>query len=344
MPKNYYEILQVKKNAKEDDIKKAYRKLALRHHPDKNSSSPEADSKFKEIAQAYEVLIDKKKREIYDKYGEEGIRSASEDEVCKKFSCDFKGDNKANLAKFFGSGSFQSLFDFECSDGSRLFTFQKDNFSIEDPFKSFGGYDMRHGGLRSTAFKIPEGKEKEISQSETIEYEVLVTLEEILNGCVKKMKITRMITGSNGSAQKEDRIFTINVRPGWKAGTKIVFPEQSVNGKARSDVTFVIRDKPHPIFKREGSNLKYVAKVSLRKALCGGELEIPTLKGDQIKLNLSNEILQPDTQKRLSGYGLPCPRGRETRGDLIICFDIRFPNSLPKYVKNILGEALPETI
>lgn len=348
MGKNYYKILHLKESATEDDIKKAYRKLALRLHPDKNSS-PEADEKFKEVAEAYDILIDKKKRKVYDLYGEEGLKGDANQESNRKYSYTFRTDPKSTFSQFFGSSSsFQKFFDFGFSDGSRLFTYQNESMVIEDPFKSFGSYDMRHGGLRSPTFKLHEStsKEKQNYQNSVEEHDVFVSLEEILTGCVKKVKVYRTVLLLNGSSAKEEKVFTINIPPGLKVGTKIAFQNESDKGKYKyaSDIVFVIRDKPHPVFKREGCNLKYVAIISLKKALCGCEIEVPTLKGEKVKLNLINEILQPQTQKKLTGLGLPLSKDGSKKGDLIVSFDIRFPNSLPMYVKNILGEALPDRV
>jgi len=105
MGKDYYQILGVSKGAADDEIKKAYRKLALKYHPDKNKSAG-AEEKFKEVAEAYEVLSDKKKRDIYDKYGEDGLKGgAGSGNNANNYSYTFHGDPRATFAQFFGSSN-----------------------------------------------------------------------------------------------------------------------------------------------------------------------------------------------------------------------------------------------
>ncbi len=94
-----------------------------------------------------------------------------------------------------------------------------------------------------------------------------MSLEDIDRGCTKKMKISRNIVGPDGSRKKEDKVLTIIVKAGWKAGTKITFPREGdqTTGKIPADIVFIIRDKPHPVFKRDNSDIKYTAKISLRE-------------------------------------------------------------------------------
>jgi len=109
-----------------------------------------------------------------------------------------------------------------------------------------------------------------------------------------------------------------------------------------ADIVFVVKDKPHQHFKREGPDVKYVCKVGLKEALCGGVVEIPTLDKATVPLPLT-DVVKPTTIKRISGQGLPIPKIPGKRGDLVIEFDIRFPDSLPAPVKDVLRDALPVT-
>lgn len=274
MGKNYYAILGLSKGAADDEIKKAYRKLALKYHPDKNKTK-EAEEKFKEVAEAYEILSDKKKRDLYDKYGEDGLKAGGPGGFStggqEQFSA-FHGDPRATFAQFFGSSSpFQAFFDFPGSGGrGGGFQFGMDEEMDTDDLFSMGG--PRPGGpggaFRSQSFNIHgspnRGKDK--AQDNPIEHDLYVTLEDIVRGCTKKMKISRKVLQPDGSSRKEDKVLTINVKPGWKAGTKITFQKEGDQGKNKipADIVFIIRDKPHPLFKREGSDLRYTAKISLR--------------------------------------------------------------------------------
>ncbi|XP_067001228.1 dnaJ protein homolog 1 [Anabrus simplex] len=352
MGKDYYKILGLAKGATDDDIKKAYRKLALKYHPDKNKAAG-AEERFKEVAEAYEVLSDKKKREIYDQYGEEGLKGGvpgGNDNSGQSFTYAFHGDPKATFAQFFGSASpFQTFFDLG-GGGNRMFGFREDDMDIDDPFVSLGMGGGRPGGpggaFRSHSFNIhgsPQSRSKDKMQDPPIEHDLYVTLEDITRGCTKKMKISRKVLQQDGSVRKEDKVLTINVKPGWKAGTKITFQREGDQGRNKipADIVFIIRDKPHPYFKREGSDIRYTAKISLKQALCGCIIDVPTLTGDKIPINLTNEIVKPTTVKRIQGHGLPFPKEPSRKGDLLVSFDIRFPETLSQSVKDILFDTLP---
>ncbi|XP_045464328.1 dnaJ protein homolog 1-like [Harmonia axyridis] len=324
MGKDYYSILGIRKNSTDDEIKKAYRKLALQYHPDKNKS-PKAEEKFKEIAEAYEVLSDKKKRDIYDNYGEDGLKGGAGPHGNTGFTYTFHGDPRATFAQFFGNTNpFQSFFGFDDSF---------DNDMNQSTFIfGFPGAENHVGSHR-----------ERMAQDPPVEHEIYLTLEEVLHGCLKKMKIQKKILLPNGKLGKEEKMLEINVQPGWKAGTKITFPKEGDQGvnKIPADIVFIIRDKTHSTFKREGSDLRYTAKISLKQALCGCIVNIPLIGGGQEALNYKNDIIKPQTIRRIAGRGLPFPKEPSRRGDLIVTFDIRFPESLPTATRKYLEEKLP---
>lgn len=347
MGKDYYSILGVAKTASDEELKKAYRKLALKYHPDKNKS-PAAEEKFKEIAEAYEVLSDKKKRDIYDQYGEEGLKGGvpgGGGSEGQGFTYTFHGDPRATFAQFFGSSDPFAAFFGGSSGGPAMF--EADMGGDDDIFAQFTGgrAGFPGGAFRSQSFNIggpPQGR-KAKSQDPPIEYDLYVSLEDVDKGCTKKMKISRLVAQPDGSSRKEDKILSINVKPGWKAGTKVTFPRESdqIPGKIPADVVFIIRDKPHDKFKREGSDIKYTAKISLKQALCGTTFMVPTLQGQTITMNTTGEIVKPTTVKRLQGRGLPFPKEPSRRGDLLINFDIKFPDHLSQNTKELLMDMLP---
>ena len=127
-----------------------------------------------------------------------------------------------------------------------------------------------HGNFRSHPFASPQANRKmSQKQDPPIEYDLAVSLEDILKGADKKIKISRAVIGLDGTRRKEDKVLTIHVKPGWKAGTKITFPregDQNPNS-IPADVVFVIRDKPHSTFKRDGSDIKYTVKITLRQVI-----------------------------------------------------------------------------
>ncbi|XP_001352723.2 dnaJ protein homolog 1 [Drosophila persimilis] len=353
MAKDFYKILGIDKKANDDEIKKAYRKLALKYHPDKNKS-PQAEERFKEIAEAYEVLSDKKKRDIFDQYGEEGLKGGMPGPDGKSqpdggFQYQFHGDPRATFAQFFGASDpfgaffgggdnmFGGVGGVPCSNTSEVFL----NMGADD---MFGGFNPNAGAFRSQSFNAQApSRKRQQQQDPPIEHDLYVTLEEVDRGCTKKMKISRMSITQTGNARKEEKVLSITVKPGWKAGTKITFPKEGdqAPNKVPADIIFIIRDKPHGQFKREGSDLRYTAQVSLKQALCGSAVSVPTLQGDRIPVNSANEIIKPTTTRRINGRGLPFPKEPSRRGDLIVAFDIKFPDKLPASLMNQLAEMLP---
>lgn len=344
MGKDYYKILGVPKTAKDDEIKKAYRKLALKWHPDKNKS-PGAEDKFKEISEAYDVLSDKEKREIFDKYGEEGLHGVP------------NNGTDGNM-RFQGGPGFARTFVF--TSGNARETFARafgDDDEFADIIGGLGGFsfftDHRHrkpgptsNGIGNFMFDfdgIPPQSKKQKIQDPTIEKDLLVSLEELVNGCTKKMKISRKVLDERGISRSEEKILTVNVKPGWKTGTKITFPKEGDRkpGIVPADVVFIVKDKPHPNFIRDkNNNIIYTAEISLRDALTGGQVEVPTLDGRKIKLRLHG-IVQPESTQRIHGEGLPLPKNLSKRGDLIVKYNIRFPQQLSSVQRDILLDTLP---
>lgn len=365
MGKDYYGILGISKTASEAEIKKAYRKLALKYHPDKNKSTG-AEEKFKELAEAYEVLSDKKKREIYDQVGEEGLKAGA---GCggpgftqaggqgmpggAQYTYQFHGDPFETFKTFFQSDSgAQGIFSQMGFGGpgggggshggfGNIFDFQEMNVD-----QNGSGTHARANGFPGAFFQDDSKKRsssnRSVPQDPAILTDLPCSLEEINTGCTKKMKITRTVYHNN-QPMKEDKILAIDVKPGWKSGTKITYPREGDQkpGSVPADVIFVIKDKPHPLFVRDGSNLIHTAKISLRDALtCNTTVKIPTLTKSTVSLPIK-DIVSPTTTKIIKGYGLPNPKDPKTKGDMHVKFDIKFPTSLTNDTKSLLRDILP---
>uniref|UniRef100_A0A7N8YPC8 DnaJ heat shock protein family (Hsp40) member B5 n=1 Tax=Mastacembelus armatus TaxID=205130 RepID=A0A7N8YPC8_9TELE len=315
MGKDYYKTLGIPKGSNEEEIKKAYRRMALRFHPDKNKDA-NAEEKFKEIAEAYEVLSDPKKRVIYDQHGEEGEEGWGAP-GSSTYHYTFHGDPHATFASFFGGSN---------------------------PFDMFFGSNRSHsrsnGGMNNE--RLGTGRKQ---QDPPVVHELKVSLEEIFHGCTKRMKITRRRLNPDGrSMRTEDKILNIVIKKGWKEGTKITFPKEGDETPENipADIAFVLKDKGHAHFKRDGSNIIYNCKISLKEALCGCTVSIPTLENRVISLPC-HDIIKPGTVKRLRGEGLPFPKNPSQRGDLIVEFLVRFPDRIPPQSREIIRQHLPQS-
>ncbi|EEF32845.1 heat shock protein binding protein, putative [Ricinus communis] len=170
---------------------------------------------------------------------------------------------------------------------------------------------------QSTAWRIPS----------PIERKLACTLEELCHGCVKKIKITRDII-SNGIIKQVEEILKIKVKPGWKKGTKITFEGKGDErpGYLPADIIFLIDEKRHPLFTREGDDLEYGLEIPLVQALTGCSISVPLLGGEKMRLSF-DEIIFPRFEKVIPGQGMPTKREGH-RGDLRIKFFVEFPLQL----------------
>jgi len=215
------------------------------------------------------------------------------------------------------------------------------DIDLEDLLGGIGGGGNR-GGFKFSNQGGQKPRKQAKVQDDTIEKEIFVSIEEIATGCEKKMKISRKVIRQDGTRTMEDKVLKIVVKPGWKAGTKVTFAKEGdqVPGKIPADIAFIIKDKPHPLFSRDGVNLKYTYKIPLRESLCGTVVQVPTLEGKKVGINCTGEVLKPTTTKRLQGYGLPLPKDPTKRGDLIVSFDVLFPDQLSQSSKDIIYDVL----
>ena len=201
-----------------------------------------------------------------------------------------------------------------------------------------GGFNFG-GGRGGRAQGSSGGGARVRRQDPPIQHTINLTLEELYTGVTKKMKISkRVATGG-----KQDNILTVQVKPGWKAGTKITFPkegDQNPNTEP-ADIIFTIQEKPHPRFKRDGQDLIYSVHIPLVAALTGTTLKVPTIEGTTIDVPVY-PIVKPGDKKRLNGYGMPNSKNPSEKGALVIEYLIDFPATIPTEAqKNMLRSALP---
>ena len=362
--RDYYEVLGVSKGASDEELKKAYRKLAKQYHPDRNPDNKEAEAKFKEANEAYEVLSDPEKRSKYDQFGHAGVDPN------------------------FGAGGFGGGFDMGDIDLGDIFgSFFGGGFS-----GGFGGQQQRANApqrgesLRANVTVSFEeaafGCEKEIELTRTENCDEcqgsgcqagtsadtcpecrgagVVRIQRGAGGfafsttapctrCGGKGKIIHSPCkkcNGNGLIRRKKRV-TVTVPAGIDDGQAVSLRGQGnagKNGGPAGDLIVGIRIKPHAQFRRDGNTVLYEQPVSFYKAAMGAELEIPTIDG-KVKWTLPAGT-QPDTTFRLRGKGIPDLNGRG-RGDQYVTVRVQVPTSLTaeqKEALNAFGEATGETI
>ena len=180
-------------------------------------------------------------------------------------------------------------------------------------------------------------------QSPPIQAPLRLTLEELYSGCVKKLKITRKVLNSDGrTTRPEQKVVEVPVACGWKAGTKVTFEKHGDEGPnvIPADVVFVVEEKPHAIFERQGNNLIHKANITLKEALTGGEYFLKTLDDRKIKIPFSS-VVQPGSSQIVSGEGMPISKtGGRQKGDLVLKFNVVFPDKLSEEQKQKIKSIL----
>ncbi|BAM40352.1 molecular chaperone [Theileria orientalis strain Shintoku] len=311
MGKDYYSILGVKRGCNDSELKKAYRKLAMQWHPDKHqdpNSKKKAEEMFKNVSEAYDVLSDPEKRRIYDQFGEEGLKGTAGPEQGGSHTYVYTGVDPSELfRKIFGS----------------------------DRGFPFGGFEDISGF--NDGFHMQQEKQK----SPNYELELPLTLEELYSGTFKKMKVTRKRFNGN-SQYKEEHTLKIDIKPGWKDGTKLTFTgegDQQSPMAYPGDLIFIIKTKKHSRFIRDGNNLIYKFTVPLVKALTGFNAVLTTLDNRRLTVRVT-EVVSHKSKKVISREGMPLSKNPSEKGDLILEFDVIFPETLTTEQKNTLLSVL----
>jgi DnaJ-class molecular chaperone len=307
----YYKVLEVKRSCKDADLKKAYRQQAIQWHPQRNKGKDAEfiQKKFAEVSEAYCVLIDPKLRAIYDQYHEKGLKRGSPNGNGGFVGgWSFDQNPEQVFSDFFGSSSPFAEF-----------------FNPEDGLKLFGDPDA------------PAPSTKVGSQNAALYF----TLEELYSGCTKKTSVVRQRIADGGDAIPEERTLTVEVKPGWREGTKITFKGEGdeAQGLETGDVVFELREQPHPRFRRRKNDLLFTAKVSLREALTGATVEVPTLDGRVLPIPVVS-IIRPGYTQVVTGEGMPLARNSSARGNLVIDFEVAFPEELSVPQREALSDIL----
>lgn len=340
---DYYNILKVNRNASVEDLKRAYRRLAMIWHPDKNANKQEAEAKFKQISEAYDVLSDPQKRQIYDLYGEEGLKSGQYPPPPRSTRANnqnfhYNNQQHPNPNFRFNPRNAEDIY-------AEIFGENSNGSAGGVGGSTSGGGGRRDGFFRSTT---TNGGGRESSggggsrKASPVENVLMCSLEELYTGSTRKMKISRNVLDSHGRTRVLDEILTIDIKPGWKKGTKITFPEKGNEepGVIPADLIFVVDEKPHQIYTREGSDLVVKQEITLLESLTGKTIELSTLDGRTITVPLT-EIVKPGHEISVPNEGMPISKDPRKKGTLRIQIDVRYPKRLSeaqKYeLKRVLG-------
>lgn len=352
--RDYYEVLGVGKDASEDEIKKAYRKIAIKYHPDRNPGNKEAEEKFKEAAEAYDVLHDPQKRQQYDQFGFNGPAgggfggfnggSMNMDDIFSMF-----GDIFGGRAGFDGFGGGQRRPQQYRGSDLRL----KVRLSLNDvangvtkKFKVRKDVVCSHchgSGAESgsAAETCPTCHGSGVVMHTTQSFFGMVQTQGVCPTCDGEGKVIKNKCHNCGGSGivKGEEVVEINIPAGVAEGMVVNIPGKGNAGKhngINGDIQVYIEEEPNDTFVRDGNNLIYNLLLDFPTAALGGEVEIPTIEGTKLKVKIENGT-QPGKTLRLKGKGLPAVQGYGRGiGDLVVNISVYVPKTLSKDEKEAL--------
>jgi curved DNA-binding protein len=294
---DYYKVLGVEKSSTEAEIKKAYRKLALKFHPDRNKGDKKAEEKFKEISEAYAVLSDDAKRRQSDQFGDQQFHQQySQEDI-------FKNTDFGSIFREFNMGGFESIF-------GRIFTGGGGGRGFGGGPEGFEGFQPGMGQGRGPP---PKGQD--------IEYPITISFHEAFNGGERQISF-RLSDGSS-------RQLKLKVPKGAKNGAKLRVPGKGVEspyGGEPGDLFVVLTVAPHPQFVRNGNDIEAKVPLKISEALLGATRDVETMDGvKKVKIPAGMKV---GTQIRLKGLGFPVAGKGEARGDFYVVVDLQLPESL----------------
>jgi len=353
--RDYYEVLNVQKNATADEIKKAYRKLAVKYHPDKNPGDSEAESRFKEATESYEVLSNAQKKSTYDQFGFaglEGMNGGSHDysTVFRDFS-DIFGDFGGAFDSFFGGGGGRSR---GGRDGGGPARGANLRYNLDIDFKdavfgkkaeisyihnvacsSCGGTGAESGSKRSVCTSC--GGSGQVRRNSGF-----FSIAAACPSCGGEGYVIEHPCSScrgSGIAKKQQKI-KVNIPAGIATGKRISLAGQGdagPNGGPAGDLYVYVTVRAHKYFERDGNDLYCVIPISITQSSLGGDIEVQTIDGLRIKVKIPSGV-QNGKMLRVKGRGVPYLNSKEHRGDMYIKLQIETPKRLSMKAKALMRE------
>ncbi|MEX2524187.1 MAG: molecular chaperone DnaJ [Gammaproteobacteria bacterium] len=341
--RDYYDVLGVSRNASDSEIKKAYRRLAMKYHPDRNPDDQDAVDKFKEVQTAYDVLSDERKRSAYDQFGHAGVDGGAGG---------FGGGG-------FGGGGLGDIFDSVFGDifgggrgGERVFRGADLRYDLELSLEeAVAGTTIKIRIPRHVHCHVCNGSGAKKGSSpvncptcdgmgQVRMQQGFFSVQQTCPQCRGKGKIVNDPCGTcHGDGRvRENKTVSVKIPPGVDSGDRIRLNgegEAGENGGPEGDLYVHIRVREHPIFTRDGTDLHCDVPISIATAALGGELEVPTLDG-KVKLKVPAET-QSGKLFRLRGKGVRSVRN-SSKGDLICRVVVETPVKLNKKQKELLKE------
>ena len=317
--KDYYKVLGVNKNATPEDIKKAYRQLALKYHPDRNKGDKEAEERFKEINEAYAVLSDQEKRRQYDMFGAEGFRARySQEDI-------FRGFDIGDIFKDAGFGT-SDIFSILFGGGGRRRGVRYTTFN-----GPFGQYTTGAGGPDYADYFSRGGAGP--SKGRDMVSDLTITLEEAASGSEKLLSIRR-----DGKSEK----IAVKIPAGIDTGKKLRVAgkgERGAGGGPAGDLYVRVQLQKHPHFRREGDDIYIDREIPFSEAALGTSIEVPTLNGiKKVKIPAGTS---GNTKLRLKGEGIPHLKGKG-KGDAYVRIFIKVPKKLNSKQKALVESLTQE--
>lgn len=352
--RDFYDVLGVGKNATAEEMKKAYRAKAKELHPDRNPGDKEAEAKFKELNEAYDVLKDEQSRAAYDQFGHAAFDGSAGARGPGGFGQGFSGDFSASMSDIFDDlfGEFMGGRRGRRADGGKA-----------------RGQDLRYN-MEISLEEAYEGKKAQIRVPSSVSCETchgsgaepgsqpvtcttcqgagkvratqgFFTVERTCPTCHGRgQTIEKPCHTCHGAGRVErERTLSVNIPAGVEDGTRIRLGgegEAGLRGGPSGDLYIFLSIRPHPIFQRDGADLFCRVPISMTTAALGGEIEVPTLNGKRVKLKIP-EGSQTGRQFRLKDKGMPVINSREI-GDLYIQTTVETPVHLSKKQKELLRE------